>query len=146
MLQLFNLINLIGIVYRKKQSFQQVLTKPEHDILSLQDHLRAAFDLLECLSDKAADSWCWPSQKNTNIPHPRAVATHTRIEALLLADNLNISLNDAAKHIKEHLEEDGEEVHVDVIQEEEEEEEEEDHSEEESDHFNNESEIVKMSS
>ncbi|KIJ30931.1 hypothetical protein M422DRAFT_267449 [Sphaerobolus stellatus SS14] len=29
-------------------------TKPEHDILSLQDHLRAAFDLLECLPDKAA--------------------------------------------------------------------------------------------
>ncbi|KIJ50003.1 hypothetical protein M422DRAFT_245791 [Sphaerobolus stellatus SS14] len=29
-------------------------TKPEHDILSLQDHLQAAFDLLECLPDKAA--------------------------------------------------------------------------------------------
>ncbi|KIJ25945.1 hypothetical protein M422DRAFT_273034 [Sphaerobolus stellatus SS14] len=29
-------------------------TKPEHDILSLQDGLQAAFDLLECLPDKAA--------------------------------------------------------------------------------------------
>ncbi|KIJ24848.1 hypothetical protein M422DRAFT_274268 [Sphaerobolus stellatus SS14] len=41
-----------------------------------------------------------PPKKNTNIPHPRALATHTRIEALLLADNLNISFNDASKHIK----------------------------------------------
>ncbi|KIJ26068.1 hypothetical protein M422DRAFT_272926 [Sphaerobolus stellatus SS14] len=41
-----------------------------------------------------------PPKKNTNIPHPRAIATHTRIEALLLADNLNISFNDATKHIK----------------------------------------------
>ncbi|KIJ34384.1 hypothetical protein M422DRAFT_263522 [Sphaerobolus stellatus SS14] len=30
----------------------------------------------------------------------RALATQTRIEALLLADNLNISFNDAVKHIK----------------------------------------------
>ncbi|KIJ29384.1 hypothetical protein M422DRAFT_269221 [Sphaerobolus stellatus SS14] len=41
-----------------------------------------------------------PPKKNTNLPNPRAIATHTRIEALLLADNLNISFNDAAKHIK----------------------------------------------
>ncbi|KIJ40783.1 hypothetical protein M422DRAFT_256205 [Sphaerobolus stellatus SS14] len=41
-----------------------------------------------------------PPKKNTNLPCPRAIATHTRIEALLLADNLNISFNDAVKHIK----------------------------------------------
>ncbi|KIJ36073.1 hypothetical protein M422DRAFT_261620 [Sphaerobolus stellatus SS14] len=75
-------------------------TKSEHDILCLQDGLKAAFDLLECLPDKKTDSWCWPPKKNTNIPRPRAIATHTRIEALLLADNLNISFNNAAKHIK----------------------------------------------
>ncbi|KIJ22332.1 hypothetical protein M422DRAFT_277285 [Sphaerobolus stellatus SS14] len=101
-------------------------TKPEHDILSLQDHLRAAFDLLECLPDKAAgintQPWKYhpdkggpsfivnakaykirgvgPPKKNTSIPHPRAIATHTRIEALLLADNLNINFNDTIKHTK----------------------------------------------
>ncbi|KIJ33657.1 hypothetical protein M422DRAFT_264272 [Sphaerobolus stellatus SS14] len=98
----------------------------EHDILCLQDGLKAAFDLLECLPDKKSDinSQPWryhpekegpsfivnakaykirglcPPKKNTNLPHPRAIATHTRIEALLLADNLNISFNDAVKHIK----------------------------------------------
>ncbi|KIJ30944.1 hypothetical protein M422DRAFT_267465 [Sphaerobolus stellatus SS14] len=167
--------------------FQQVLTKPEHDILSLQYGLQAVFDLLECLPDKAAgintQPWKYdpdkggpsfivnakaykihgvgPPKKKTNIPRPGAIATHTRIEALLLADNLNLNFNDAIKHIKgnnqqaqkqakhsananqtqeiqlEHLEEDG-------IQEQEQEEQEqeggEDHSEEESDHFNNESE------
>ncbi|KIJ26056.1 hypothetical protein M422DRAFT_272914 [Sphaerobolus stellatus SS14] len=101
-------------------------TKSEHDILCLQDALKAAFELLECLPDKKTgiNSQPWryhpekggpsfilnakaykiqgvgPPKKNTNIPHPRAIATHTRIEALLLADNLNISFNDAAKHIK----------------------------------------------
>ncbi|KIJ45419.1 hypothetical protein M422DRAFT_251190 [Sphaerobolus stellatus SS14] len=88
--------------------------------------LKAAFDLLECLPDKKSgiNSQPWryhpekggpsfivnakaykihgigPPKKNTNLPHPRAIATHTRIEALLLADNLNISFNDAVKHIK----------------------------------------------
>ncbi|KIJ43659.1 hypothetical protein M422DRAFT_252900 [Sphaerobolus stellatus SS14] len=41
-----------------------------------------------------------PPKKNANIPCPRAIATHTRIEALLLADNLNITFNHAVKHIK----------------------------------------------
>ncbi|KIJ33715.1 hypothetical protein M422DRAFT_264333 [Sphaerobolus stellatus SS14] len=101
-------------------------TKPEHDILSLQDGLQAAFDLLECLPDKVAGintqpwkhdpykegpsfivnakaykmSGVGPPKKNTNTPCPRAIATHTRIEALLLADNLNLNFNDAIKHIK----------------------------------------------
>jgi hypothetical protein len=101
-------------------------TKSEHDILCLQDGLKAAFELLECLPDKKSgiNSQPWryhpekggpsfivnakaykirgvgPPKKNTNLPRPRAIATHTRIEALLLADNLNISFNDAAKHIK----------------------------------------------
>ncbi|KIJ27022.1 hypothetical protein M422DRAFT_271843, partial [Sphaerobolus stellatus SS14] len=100
--------------------------KSEHDILCLQDGLKAAFDLLECLPDKRTgiNSQPWryhpekggpsfivnakaykirgvgPPKKNTNIPRPRAIATHTRIEALLLADNLNIAFNDAVKHIK----------------------------------------------
>ncbi|KIJ26081.1 hypothetical protein M422DRAFT_272897 [Sphaerobolus stellatus SS14] len=43
-----------------------------------------------------------PPKKNTNLPSPRAIATHTRIEALLLADNLNISFNDAARYIKDN--------------------------------------------
>ncbi|KIJ26601.1 hypothetical protein M422DRAFT_272295 [Sphaerobolus stellatus SS14] len=98
----------------------------EHDILCLRDGLQAAFELLECLPDKKTgiNSQPWkyhpekggpnfivnakaykihgvgPPKKNTNIPHPRAIATHTKIEALLLGDNLNISFNDAAKHIK----------------------------------------------
>ncbi|KIJ27745.1 hypothetical protein M422DRAFT_271031 [Sphaerobolus stellatus SS14] len=76
-----------------------------------------------------------PPKKNTNLPHPRAIAMHTRIEALLLADNLNISFNDTVKHIKEQLEEDSEEVNGDPIQEQEQ-----DHSEEASDYFNIESE------
>ncbi|KIJ23172.1 hypothetical protein M422DRAFT_276306 [Sphaerobolus stellatus SS14] len=98
-----------------------------------------------------------PPKKNTNLPCPRAIATHTRIEALLLADNLNISFNDAVKHIKgnnhqfqrsqgssanenqeiqpEQLEEDSEEVNRDPIQEQEQ-----DQSEEESDYENIESE------
>ncbi|KIJ33255.1 hypothetical protein M422DRAFT_264801 [Sphaerobolus stellatus SS14] len=156
--------------------------------ISLQDGLQAAFDLLECLPDKAAgintQPWKYdpdkggpsfivnakaykirgvgPPKKNTNTPRPRAIATHTRIEALLLADNLNLnsmmllntsrhrnkrkppqkiqksqggSANQTQEIQLEPLEEDG-------IQEEEQEEEEggEDHSEEESDHFNNESE------
>ncbi|KIJ30779.1 hypothetical protein M422DRAFT_267612 [Sphaerobolus stellatus SS14] len=101
-------------------------TKSEHDILCLQDGLKAAFDLLECLPDKKTgiNSQPWryhpekggpsfivngkaykirgigPPKKNTNLPRPRAIATHTRIEALPLADNLNISFNDAVKHIK----------------------------------------------
>ncbi|KIJ25930.1 hypothetical protein M422DRAFT_273069 [Sphaerobolus stellatus SS14] len=41
-----------------------------------------------------------PPKKKTNIPRPRAIATHTRIEALLIADNLNLNFNDAIKHIK----------------------------------------------
>ncbi|KIJ30238.1 hypothetical protein M422DRAFT_268286 [Sphaerobolus stellatus SS14] len=114
-----------GIGYLK--DYHTFLTnKSEHDILCLQDGLKAAFDLLECLPDKKTgiNSQPWryhpekggpsfivnakaykmsgigPPKKNTNLPHPRAIATHTRIEALLLADNLNISFNDAVKHIK----------------------------------------------
>ncbi|KIJ55912.1 hypothetical protein M422DRAFT_239074 [Sphaerobolus stellatus SS14] len=114
-----------GIGYFK--DYHTFLTnKSEHDILYLQDGLQAAFDLLECLTDKKtginSQSWRYhpekggpsfivnakaykirgigPPKKNTNIPRPRAIATHTRIEALLLADNLNISFNDAVKHIK----------------------------------------------
>ncbi|KIJ41742.1 hypothetical protein M422DRAFT_255053 [Sphaerobolus stellatus SS14] len=49
---------------------------------------------------KASPNSIGPPKKNTNLPNPRAIATHTRIEALLLADNLNISFNDAVKHIK----------------------------------------------
>ncbi|KIJ35433.1 hypothetical protein M422DRAFT_262394 [Sphaerobolus stellatus SS14] len=102
-------------------------TKSEHDILCLQDGLQAAFELLECLPDKkktGINSQPWkyhpekggpsfivnakaykihgigPPKKNTNLPHPRAIATHTRIEALLLADNFNNSFNHAVKHIK----------------------------------------------
>ncbi|KIJ31738.1 hypothetical protein M422DRAFT_266484 [Sphaerobolus stellatus SS14] len=150
-----------GIGYLK--DYHTFLTnKSEHDILCLQDGLKAAFDLLECLPDKkktGINSQPWryhpekggpsfivnakaykirgigPPKKNTNLPRPRAIATHTRIEALLLADNLNISFDDAVKHIKEQLEEDSEEVNGDPIQEQEQ-----DQSEEESDYFNIESE------
>ncbi|KIJ30405.1 hypothetical protein M422DRAFT_268056 [Sphaerobolus stellatus SS14] len=166
-----------GIGYLKDYHTFQT-NKSEHEILCLQDSLKAAFELLECLPDKKTviNSQAWryhpekggpsfivnakaykicaigPPKKNTNLPHPRVIATQTRIEALLLADNLNISFNDAVKHIKdnslqgssasenqeiqpEHLEEDSEELNGDPIQEQEQ-----NHSEEESDYFNIESE------
>ncbi|KIJ47563.1 hypothetical protein M422DRAFT_248552 [Sphaerobolus stellatus SS14] len=100
-------------------------TKSEQDILSLQDGLKAAFELLECLPAKASgvnsQPWKYHSErggpcfivnakaykirsvgfpkKNTNVPCPRAVATHTRIDALLIADHLQVSFNDALKLI-----------------------------------------------
>ncbi|KIJ46793.1 hypothetical protein M422DRAFT_249528 [Sphaerobolus stellatus SS14] len=78
-------------------------TKSEHDILCLQDGLKAAFELLECLPDKKIslqDEWCWPSQKEYQYTLSKSHSNPQRIEALLLADNLNISFNDATKHIK----------------------------------------------
>ncbi|KIJ31755.1 hypothetical protein M422DRAFT_266507 [Sphaerobolus stellatus SS14] len=166
-------------------------TKSEHDILYLQDGLQAAFELLECLPDKKTgiNSQAWkyhpekggpsfivnakaykihgvgPPKKNSNIPSPRTIATHTRIEALLLGDNLNISFNDAAKHIKDVQQStrirkppqkiqrsqgssanENQEIQPEHLEEDSEEvnedsiqEQEQDHSEEESDYFNIES-------
>ncbi|KIJ30148.1 hypothetical protein M422DRAFT_268392 [Sphaerobolus stellatus SS14] len=87
-------------------------TKSEHGILCLQDGINS--QPWKYHPEKGGSSFIvnakaykihgvGPPKKNTNIPRPRAIATHTRIEALLLlllADNLNISFNDAAKHIK----------------------------------------------
>ncbi|KIJ43265.1 hypothetical protein M422DRAFT_253468 [Sphaerobolus stellatus SS14] len=84
-------------------------TKSEHDILCPQDGINS--QPWKYHPEKGGPSFIVNAKaykicgiglpkKNTNLPCPRVIATHTHIEALLLADNLNISFNDAVKHIK----------------------------------------------
>ncbi|KIJ45352.1 hypothetical protein M422DRAFT_251122 [Sphaerobolus stellatus SS14] len=101
-------------------------TKSDHEILSLQDGLKAAFELFECLPDKCSainsQPWKYHSEKGgptfiinaktykicgvghhkktQKQPRPRAVATHTHIEALLIADQLQVPFDHAFKQIK----------------------------------------------
>ncbi|KIJ28710.1 hypothetical protein M422DRAFT_270012 [Sphaerobolus stellatus SS14] len=98
----------------------------EQVVLNFQDSLKAAFDLLECLPDRAPDprSQAWKYNDNKGGPcftvnartykirgigpkkarnpetRPKAVATHMHIHSLLLADSQQITVPEAVKYIK----------------------------------------------
>ncbi|KIJ35383.1 hypothetical protein M422DRAFT_262344 [Sphaerobolus stellatus SS14] len=113
--------------YGYMKDYHDILrTKTEEEILNLTDSLKAAFDCLQCLPSRSPNStsqaWIYDDEKGgpcfivnakgykllaigARKPQrrdvkPRAVAAHTHIQSLLVADKLNIPVTEVSEYLK----------------------------------------------